>query len=331
MSRAPVSKPPRACASPAMPGSTRRRSENPGSLRSIRAASAGRSGRGPTRLISPRSTLSACGSSSRRYRRSTRPTGVARASRHCARTGPVRSSASAVMVRNLRIWNTPPPRPSRVLAVQHRARTGEPDRQRDRADQHRPRRQQHDQPERQDGHVERPLVARLPARSGAPLGGDHPAAAHESGPDAHGRSHPALPARRAASLAQASAAKPDRRFGLAVRRLRPSQTDLARRASPSRGRAGAAGFRGAAKPPPSRAVCPAGRGLAPTRTRHPPTVSADRQRESATLLRATLCKSVQSQVDEQSRSDIDTRRCSIRIFALPVLASRARIRPDTRR
>ena len=49
----------------------------------------GRSGRGPTMFISPRSTLSSWGSSSSRYWRSTRPSGVTRGSCCWAQTAPL--------------------------------------------------------------------------------------------------------------------------------------------------------------------------------------------------------------------------------------------------
>ncbi len=61
----------------------------------------GRSGRGPTMDISPLRTFQNCGHSSRSWRRSHEPTGVARVSSSSAHTGPVRSSASSGMVLNL--------------------------------------------------------------------------------------------------------------------------------------------------------------------------------------------------------------------------------------
>ena len=61
----------------------------------------GRSGRGPTMFISPRSTLSSWGISSSRYWRRKRPTGVIRGSFWVAHTAPVPCSASTRIVRNL--------------------------------------------------------------------------------------------------------------------------------------------------------------------------------------------------------------------------------------
>ena len=65
----------------------------------------GRSGRGPTRLISPLRILNTCGNSSKRVRRRNRPTFVIRSSLSLASTGPDSFSASATMVRNLQIRN----------------------------------------------------------------------------------------------------------------------------------------------------------------------------------------------------------------------------------
>ena len=57
--------PPRTWASPAMPGLTLSRWENPGASRANRSARTGRSGRGPTRLMSPLRMLTTWGISSR--------------------------------------------------------------------------------------------------------------------------------------------------------------------------------------------------------------------------------------------------------------------------
>ncbi len=97
-----------------MPGRTASRASKPGTWRSTRAASSGRSGRGPTRLISPRSTFTACGSSSRCQRRSTRPTRVTRGSAGGDQAGPESRSAPSAMVRNLSMPKTRPWRPSRA-------------------------------------------------------------------------------------------------------------------------------------------------------------------------------------------------------------------------
>src|SRR5690606_3604175 len=69
------------------------------------------SGRGPTRLISPRITLISSGSSSRLVLRSSCPTGVSRSS--SGRSAPPGPTVS-VMVRNLRISNGTPRSPGRV-------------------------------------------------------------------------------------------------------------------------------------------------------------------------------------------------------------------------
>ena len=76
----------------------------------------GRSGRGPTRLMSPLRMFQSCGSSSSRVRRRKRPT----ASRACRRRSRpdrrrCRASASARIERNLWTVNTRPCRPTRAL------------------------------------------------------------------------------------------------------------------------------------------------------------------------------------------------------------------------
>ena len=72
----------------------------------------GRSGRGPTRLMSPRRTLSSCGSSSMRWARMKAPTRVMRGSRSVAQRGPA-ASASTRMLRNFSNVKTLPRRPTR--------------------------------------------------------------------------------------------------------------------------------------------------------------------------------------------------------------------------
>ena len=77
------------CASPVIPGlaeNTRRCSG------SVRSTYAGSSGRGPTRDMSPRTTLTSCGSSSSRYRRNVRPTFVTRGSPASVSFEPLRSA-----------------------------------------------------------------------------------------------------------------------------------------------------------------------------------------------------------------------------------------------
>ena len=61
----------------------------------------GRSGRGPTSDMSPRSTFQSCGSSSRSKWRRKRPNGVQRGSSSRAKTGPVSRSAPRNIERNL--------------------------------------------------------------------------------------------------------------------------------------------------------------------------------------------------------------------------------------
>ena len=65
------------------------------------------------KLMSPTRTLTSCGSSSSRVRRSSEPKRVTRGSRACAHTGPVSFSASAPIDRNFRRMNTLPLRPRR--------------------------------------------------------------------------------------------------------------------------------------------------------------------------------------------------------------------------
>ena len=83
-------------------------------------------GRGPTRLISPRSTFHSCGSSSMLHLRRNAPTRVMRGSSAILNSGPPPSivfmwarskrlaSASATIVRNFTIRNSRPPRPWRA-------------------------------------------------------------------------------------------------------------------------------------------------------------------------------------------------------------------------
>ncbi len=71
----------------------------------------------PTMLISPRSTLINCGSSSRRVLRIKRPMRVTRGSFAPAKTGPVTFSASGIMVRNLMILNSRPFSPTRSTRI----------------------------------------------------------------------------------------------------------------------------------------------------------------------------------------------------------------------
>ena len=153
-----------------MPGRTCRRARKAGTVRSMRRTSSGRSGRGPTRLISPRSTLTICGSSSRCSRRSTRPTRVVRASRHAARIGPVRLSAPVDHGAELQDAEHAPAASEPRLPVQHRPGAFEPDRHRDRHAQHNPQRKKKEQGGGDRREVERALVVpaigrtRLPRR-----------------------------------------------------------------------------------------------------------------------------------------------------------------------
>ena len=70
-------------------------------------------GRGPTSVMSPRSTFQNCGSSSRLVRRRKRPIGVLRGSSSRAQIGPVALSASSNIERNFHILNDRPSRPMR--------------------------------------------------------------------------------------------------------------------------------------------------------------------------------------------------------------------------
>ncbi len=72
----------------------------------------GRSGRGPTMLISPLSTFQSCGSSSMRVFRMNRPTRVTRGSFSSANLAP-RTSASTRIERNLFSMNARPNSPAR--------------------------------------------------------------------------------------------------------------------------------------------------------------------------------------------------------------------------
>ena len=109
------------CIGPVIPGLTPSRTRCSGRYRATICSS---SGRGPTRLISPRTTFQSCGSSSRLVLRRTRPTRVTRGSRTSLKTGSGRrststrserrSSASQTIVRNLSIRNGLPFAPTRV-------------------------------------------------------------------------------------------------------------------------------------------------------------------------------------------------------------------------
>ena len=70
------------------------------------SASSGRSGRGPTMLMSPISTFKNWGSSSSRVRRKNLPTRVMRGSPAVATTIPVSLSASGFIDRNFSIENS---------------------------------------------------------------------------------------------------------------------------------------------------------------------------------------------------------------------------------
>ncbi len=104
------------CAQPVIPGRTapRARPASPFIL-----IVSGRSGRGPTKFISPHTTLSSPGSSSRRDRRRNRPTGVVRSLSD--KSSPALSLCSLIE-RSFRSVNGLPPAPARVC----RKTTGRP-------------------------------------------------------------------------------------------------------------------------------------------------------------------------------------------------------------
>jgi hypothetical protein len=102
-----------------MPGEIARTSAHSGELKST---SAGDSGRGPIRLISPRSTFQSCGNSSSFQCRSFAPRGVIRESSPAV----IRAPASRRMDRNFTSPNSFPPRPTHVSMNS----TGHPSRQR---------------------------------------------------------------------------------------------------------------------------------------------------------------------------------------------------------
>ncbi len=111
---------PSTCHGPVSPGSTENRSDAESGSAS---ASSGHSGRGPTKLISPRSTFNSCGNSSMLQRRSHRPTRVMRGSLVILKNGDAsfrcaterrRLSASARIVRSFQMTNGVRPRPTRV-------------------------------------------------------------------------------------------------------------------------------------------------------------------------------------------------------------------------
>ena len=91
-------------------------------LRSASATNSGRSGRGPTRLMSPRRTFQSCGSSSSRVRRRNRPTGVTRVSPlgRPHRAG-ARFSASCRIERNLWTREDAAVLADALLVIEHRA------------------------------------------------------------------------------------------------------------------------------------------------------------------------------------------------------------------
>ena len=101
------------CAQPNRPGLTLKRRMYKGIWFLNCSTKNGRSGRGPTKLMSPRRKLMHWGISSKCRARSTRPTGVTRGSAPLAHTGPVFSSASTYIERNLSIAKVRPPSPTR--------------------------------------------------------------------------------------------------------------------------------------------------------------------------------------------------------------------------
>ena len=108
----------RSWANPVRPGSTTRRCQYCGIWPHSSSKNAGRIGRGPTMLMSPRTTFQSCGSSSRWAKRSTRPRRVTSVCVRCVsswpRYGPSRASASGVSVRNFSIVKMRPARPTRL-------------------------------------------------------------------------------------------------------------------------------------------------------------------------------------------------------------------------
>src|SRR5947209_9192153 len=79
----------------------------------ITSTSPGRSGRGPTKLMSPTKMFQSCGSSSIAVARRNLPTRVIRGSCAEACTGPVRASASGIIERNLSARKIRPFKPTR--------------------------------------------------------------------------------------------------------------------------------------------------------------------------------------------------------------------------
>src|SRR5437899_2084707 len=120
-SREVLPRSPWTCAQPVTPDLTLCRNRYPGTVCRNRSTNTGRSGRGPTTLISPRRTLTNCGSSSRLKRRRNEPMGVRRSSPAAAHTGPVSRSASIRMVRSFitrKRWPSSASRRPLVLAHQ---------------------------------------------------------------------------------------------------------------------------------------------------------------------------------------------------------------------
>ena len=118
------------------------------------------SARGPTRLISPRTTLTSCGSSSRLVRRRKRPLRVMRGSSGRCPYGSSLSFcacptaiASLIIVRNLYIRNSRPSLPDARVREQHGAARLEEDPERDDGEH----RAEHDQRDRGEHAVERVL------------------------------------------------------------------------------------------------------------------------------------------------------------------------------
>ena len=124
----------------------------------------GRSGRGPTKLMSPRSTFQSCGSSSSRVARRSTRRAASRADRpRSPAPGPCRLSASSCIVRNLKIVNGEPSAPDARLPVDHRPARREAHGERD---------QQHDRQRHHEEHARRarrrtPASRRSPHRRGS--------------------------------------------------------------------------------------------------------------------------------------------------------------------
>ena len=178
LSRGAMPGPERAWARPAIPGRTARRRENPGCARSMRAASSGRSGRGPHQAHLAAQYVHDLGQfvevKAANHTSGGRAARVASARQHRPGT-PLGARHHAAELQHAK--DAPVAAQTR-LAVQHRTAVLKTDRHGDRGPKRQPKRPQRQQHERRHRQVEGPLVA-LPAPGRADRGTASVARAHD--------------------------------------------------------------------------------------------------------------------------------------------------------